>query len=115
MYALTKWLNCSPIYVVNRDDAEVEQFIDAFKKSATEAFNPELVHVKTVEEAEKLAAPGSSLLRYPFTPRLGLVRVCRWDSDLSSLSSAYIVSAVPAFPPTSPEEKQARAVAQTIL
>ncbi|GAA5957400.1 hypothetical protein JCM8115_006979 [Rhodotorula mucilaginosa] len=85
VYALTKWLNCSPIYVVNRDDAEVEQFIDAFKKSATEAFNPELVHVKTVEEAEKLAAP------------------------------AYIVSAVPAFPPTSPEEKQARAVAQTIF
>lgn len=76
MYALTKWLNCSPIYVVNRDDAEVEQFIDAFKQSATEAFNPELVHVKTVEEAEKLAAPGSFLLllRTPFPPLGGLER-----------------------------------------
>lgn len=71
VYALTKWLNCSPIYVVNRDDAEVEQFIDAFKKSATEAFNPELVHVKTVEEAEKLAAPGSFLLlRYSPLPTI---------------------------------------------
>lgn len=65
VYALTKWLNCSPIYVVNRDDAEVEQFIDAFKKTATEAFNPELVHVKTVEEAEKLASPGTFGARHP--------------------------------------------------
>jgi hypothetical protein len=24
VYALTKWLNCSPIYVVNRDDAEAK-------------------------------------------------------------------------------------------
>ncbi|GAA5861682.1 hypothetical protein JCM1840_005230 [Sporobolomyces johnsonii] len=85
VYALTKWLNCSPIYVVNRDDAEVEAFISDFKKNATESFNPTLVHVRTVEEAEKLEAP------------------------------AYIVSAVPAFPPTSPEEKQARAVSEVLF
>lgn len=62
VYALTKWLNCSPIYVVNRDDVEVEQFIGAFKQTASEAFNPELIHVKTGEEAENLAAPGEYLL-----------------------------------------------------
>jgi len=85
VYALTQWLNCSPIYVVNRDDAEVEQFISDFAKSSTAAFKPELVHVKTVEQAEGLDAP------------------------------AYIVSAVPAFPPVTPEEKQARAVTVTLL
>ncbi|GAA5831593.1 hypothetical protein JCM11251_000762 [Rhodosporidiobolus azoricus] len=85
VYALDQWLNCSPIYVVNRDDAEVEQFISDFKKNATDKFNPKLVHVKTVEEAEALEAP------------------------------AYIVSAVPAFPPKSFEEKQARAVSEVFF
>ncbi|GAA6012759.1 hypothetical protein JCM11491_002552 [Sporobolomyces phaffii] len=85
VYALNKWLNCSPIYVVNRDRDESLAFIKAFKDSASETFNPELIHVETVEEAEKLDSP------------------------------AYIVSAVPAFPPTSPEEKQARAVSQVLF
>ncbi|GAA6015953.1 hypothetical protein JCM10207_006818 [Rhodosporidiobolus poonsookiae] len=85
VYALDQWLNCSPIYVVNRDDAEVKAFISAFEKNATETFKPKLVHVKTVEEAEGLEAP------------------------------AYIVSAVPAFPPTTPEEKQARAVSEVFF
>ncbi|GAA6054847.1 hypothetical protein JCM3770_004103 [Rhodotorula araucariae] len=85
VYALTQWLNCSPIYVVNRDDDEVERFISDFAKASTDTFRPELVHVKTVEQAEALAAP------------------------------AYIVSAVPAFPPTTPEEKQARAVSEVLF
>ncbi|GAA5915168.1 shikimate dehydrogenase family protein [Sporobolomyces salmoneus] len=85
VYALNKWLGCSPIYVVNRDREESLAFIKAFKNSASETFNPELIHVETVEEAEKLDSP------------------------------AYIVSAVPAFPPTSPEEKQARAVSQVLF
>jgi len=49
------------------------------------SFKPELVHVKTVEQAEALDAP------------------------------AYIVSAVPDFPPRSAEEKQARAVSEVLL
>lgn len=61
VYALTQWLNCSPIYVVNRDKTEVDQFIAAFEASSTDKFKPELVHVETVEEAEKLAAPGAYL------------------------------------------------------
>jgi len=55
---LNKWLNCSPIYVVNRDREESLAFIKAFKDSASETFNPELIHVETVEEAEKLDSPG---------------------------------------------------------
>jgi hypothetical protein len=58
VYALNKWLNCSPIYVVNRDREESLAFIKAFKDSASETFNPELIHVETVEEAEKLDSPG---------------------------------------------------------
>ncbi|KPV72853.1 uncharacterized protein RHOBADRAFT_66872 [Rhodotorula graminis WP1] len=85
VYALTQWLNCSPIYVVNRDDAEVDQFIADFKRMTSDSFKPELVHVKTVEQADQLDAP------------------------------AYIVSAVPDFPPTTAEEKRARAVSMTLL
>jgi hypothetical protein len=59
VYALTQWLNCSPIYVVNRDKTEVDQFIAAFAASSNDKFKPELVHVETVEEAEKLEAPGA--------------------------------------------------------
>lgn len=71
VYALDQWLNCSPIYVVNRDDAEVEQFISDFKKNATDKFNPKLMHVKTVEEAEKLEAPG----RFSLTLRRQLAAI----------------------------------------
>ncbi|GAA5845920.1 hypothetical protein JCM9279_002424 [Rhodotorula babjevae] len=85
VYALTQWLNCSPIYVVNRDDAEVDAFIADFERMTSDSFKPKLVHVKTVEQAEALDAP------------------------------AYIVSAVPDFPPKTEEEKQARAVAETFL
>lgn len=58
VYALNKWLNCSPIYVVNRDDAEVEALIADYKKNATANFNPEMIHIKTVEQAASLPAPG---------------------------------------------------------
>lgn len=75
VYALTKWLNCSPIYVVNRDDAEVATFIGDFQKGATAAFKPELVHVKTVAEAEKLASPGTIPLLFFDSLREGV-----WDS-----------------------------------
>ena len=51
------YLNCSPIYVVNRDESEVEHMIADFKKSATPSFNPEMIHVKTPEQAKELPAP----------------------------------------------------------
>ncbi|KAL8291420.1 hypothetical protein RQP46_002398 [Phenoliferia psychrophenolica] len=85
VYALNKWMNCNPIYVVNRDDAEVDALIADFKNNATESFNPEMIHIKTVEQAKSLAAP------------------------------VYIVSAVPAFPPTSDSEKLARKIIEEIF
>jgi quinate dehydrogenase len=58
IYALHTWLNCSPIYIVNRDDQEVKDLIDDYKKNATPKFDPELIHVKTPEQASSLQAPG---------------------------------------------------------
>ena len=58
VYALNKWLNCNPIYVVNRDDAEVDALIADFKKNASDSFNPDMIHIKTVEQAAELPAPG---------------------------------------------------------
>lgn len=85
VYALDQWLNCSPIYVVNRDDAEVAQFIGDFAKNATDKFNPKLVHVKTVEEAEKLEAPGASLLT-------AQVQDTRWGARLTRSSGQHTSS-----------------------
>ena len=57
MRSLTVFLNCSPIYVVNRDDGEVETMLADFKKSALDTFRPECIHVKTPEQAADLPAP----------------------------------------------------------
>jgi quinate dehydrogenase len=56
-HSLTVFLNCSPIYVVNRDDGEVDTMLADFKKSALDTFRPECIHVKTPEQAADLPAP----------------------------------------------------------
>ncbi|KAM0787159.1 hypothetical protein ACM66B_006409 [Microbotryomycetes sp. NB124-2] len=85
VYALNKWMNCNPIYVANRDDGEVEALINDYKKNASSAFNPTMIHIKSVDQVKDLEAP------------------------------AYIVSAVPAFPPSTDGEKNARAIIEKIL
>ncbi|KAK4047286.1 hypothetical protein OIO90_006247 [Microbotryomycetes sp. JL221] len=85
VYALNKWMNCNPIYVANRDDGEVEALINDYKRNASDAFNPRMIHIKSPEEVKNLEAP------------------------------AYIVSAVPAYPPVSDGEKNARAIITEIL
>jgi len=82
VYALHKWLGCSQIYVVNRDVSEVEAVLSDCKKAG---FGESLVHVKTVEQAKALAAPGA------------------------------IVACIPNFPPKTPEEIQARNVIECFL
>ena len=54
VYALTKWLKCSRIYIVNRDEAEVQGVIDACKSYA-----PGLIHVNSAYQAEQLEGPGA--------------------------------------------------------
>lgn len=54
---LAVYLNCSPIYVINRDDTEVDAMLADFAKSALPSFRPKMVHVKSTQQAEGLAAP----------------------------------------------------------
>ncbi|KAI9055951.1 hypothetical protein LZ554_000886 [Drepanopeziza brunnea f. sp. 'monogermtubi'] len=82
VYALHKWLGCSQIYVVNRDVSEVQAVLSDCRRAG---FGDSLVHVKTVEQAQALAAPGA------------------------------IVACIPNFPPKTPEEIEARSVIETFL
>ncbi|CAI6299783.1 unnamed protein product [Periconia digitata] len=53
-YALSSHLNCPTIYVLNRDDAEVEALVrDTQKITPT----PKIVHVKSMEQASSLDTP----------------------------------------------------------
>ena len=82
VYALQKWLGASQIYIVNRDVKEVEAVISDCTKAG---FGDSLVHVKSIEQAESLAAPGA------------------------------IVSCIPNFPPKTTEEIEARKVIEVFL
>lgn len=105
VFALAVYLNCSPIYVVNRDDNEVEAMLADFKKNETENFHPEMLHVKTPEQASKLPAPA-----YMY---VGL-------NERSSMQLTYpialnSVAAIPDYPPSTEQEKLARATFEAIL
>jgi quinate dehydrogenase len=69
VYALQRWMGCSPIYIVNRDISEV----DAVLESCTAAgYGSSLIHVKTVAQATSLAAPGAIVSCIPnFPPKSG--------------------------------------------
>jgi quinate dehydrogenase len=82
VYALQRWMGCSPIYIVNRDVTEVKAVLSGCKSAG---YGDSLVHIKTVAQAQSLAAPGA------------------------------IVSCIPNFPPKSPEEFEARGVIESFL
>ncbi|QDS75691.1 hypothetical protein FKW77_007775 [Venturia effusa] len=82
VYALRRLMQCKPVYLVNREKSEVNAVIEECK---ARGFGQNLIHVETVEEAEKLAGPGA------------------------------IVSCVPDFPPRTEKEHQARDVLNCML
>jgi quinate dehydrogenase len=53
VYALNKYLGCSPIYLVNREDQEVRDVINHF----AETLDVELIHLSSVGMADKITAP----------------------------------------------------------
>lgn len=55
---MNRWMNCNPIYVANRDDGEVEALIADYKKNASPAFDPTMIHIKSPEQVAGLEAPG---------------------------------------------------------
>ncbi|KAL2835654.1 hypothetical protein BJY01DRAFT_258971 [Aspergillus pseudoustus] len=77
VYALWAKLKCSTIYVVNRDEREVVEMIEDLQRYPS-LFNPQIVHVRTLEDAVSLPPP------------------------------YYIVSTVPDFDPITPTEIEAR-------
>lgn len=104
VYALAVNFGCSPIYVINRDISEVEAMQNSIKAAATAEYQPDLVHVKTPEQAASLAAPAF---------------VCVAAASIADINQStdrfHRVSCIPDFPPNTPEEKQARAVLGEIL
>lgn len=82
VYALTSHLNCSKIYVLNRDDQEVEALIRDSNKLPVV---PELIHIKTLEQAKEYSTP------------------------------AYIVGTVPDLEPKTTTEKTVTSILRSFL
>ena len=67
VYALRRHMKVGDIYIVNRDDAEVDAVLEECR---TKGFGEGLVRVNTVEEAMKLGAPGAVVACVPdFAPQ----------------------------------------------
>lgn len=82
IYALWKWMKVTTIYLVNRDSSEVEEVIN---DCTARGYGDNLLHVKTVSQAQSLEAPGA------------------------------IVACIPDFEPQTPEEKLAREITEAFL
>lgn len=66
IYALQKFMDCSPIYIVNRDASEVEAVL---QECRARGGGDDLIYVSTREQAEKLPAPGAIVSAVPdFSP-----------------------------------------------
>ncbi|KAI1314028.1 quinate dehydrogenase [Xylaria venustula] len=65
VYALWKWMRATQIYLVNRDQAEVDAVIAECK---AKGYGDSLVHVATVEQAQALEAPGAIVACVPDFP-----------------------------------------------
>jgi len=53
VYALNKYLGCSPIYLVNRDPREVRDVVDHFANT----LSVELIHLSSAAAADKIPSP----------------------------------------------------------
>jgi quinate dehydrogenase len=67
VYSLQRMMQCSPIYVVNRDKSEVDTVIS---ECQAKGFGDDLIHVQSVEQAEQLDGPGAIVSCVPdFAPK----------------------------------------------
>lgn len=67
VYALRKWMGVREIYIVNRDDAEVDAVLEECR---SKGFGEDLVRVNTVEVARRIEAPGAIVACVPdFAPK----------------------------------------------
>jgi quinate dehydrogenase len=85
IYTLRKWLECSKIYIVNRDRVEVETILKEDAARAYDGFKAEIIYVGELSQVH----------------------------DLETV--AAIVSGIPDYPPKTPEEINTRKIIQAIL
>lgn len=62
VYALQRWMQCSPIYIVNRDRNEVAAVITECKERG---FREDLIDVATLKQAKELEGPGAIVACVP--------------------------------------------------
>ena len=65
VYTLQKFMGCSPIYIVNRDAAEVEAVL---QECRARGVGDNLIHVSSIAQAEKLTPPGAVVSAVPDFP-----------------------------------------------
>ncbi|KAJ9608142.1 hypothetical protein H2200_007130 [Cladophialophora chaetospira] len=66
VYALRRFMDCSPVYIINRDAEEVEAVI---RECRARGLGQNLIHVSSTDQARKLAAPGAIVSAVPdFSP-----------------------------------------------
>ena len=66
VYTLRRFMDCSPVYIINRDADEVEAVI---KECRDRGLGQNLIHVSSAEQAKTLAAPGAIVSAVPdFAP-----------------------------------------------
>jgi quinate dehydrogenase len=66
VYALRNFLGCSPIYIVNRDKAEVDAVLE---ECDARGMGQNLIHVASTSQAKKLPVPGAVVSAVPdFAP-----------------------------------------------
>ena len=65
VYCLVKFLDCSTVYVVNRDKSEVDAVVDWCKD---QGYGDGLIHVATAEQAQGLDGPGAIVACVPNYP-----------------------------------------------
>jgi quinate dehydrogenase len=75
VYALQMWMQCSPIYIVNRDREEVAAVVSECK---SRGFGDNLVDLATVEQAAALDGPGAIVACVPdFPPKTEAEKTAR--------------------------------------
>jgi len=65
VYALKRYMGCSPIYIVNRDVAEVTAVLESCLAAG---YGDDLIHVQTAAAAQKLDAPAAIVSCVPNFP-----------------------------------------------
>lgn len=75
VYALQKFMGCSPVYVINRDKSEVDAVIEECRARGA---GDDLIHIESLEQAQSSVPPGAIVSAIPdFAPVTEAEKVVR--------------------------------------